>query len=732
MDPLNILRKQFGYPAFRLHQEAIISTVLAKKDTFVLMPTGAGKSICYQIPALMLDGLAIVVSPLIALMKDQVDALRTNGIHAAYINSTQTWQEQENILRDARTKKLRLLYLAPEKLMRNAMAFLETLKDIRISLLAIDEAHCISHWGHDFRPEYLMLSGLKKTFPDVPVIALTATADKLTQKDIVEKLELRDPAIFVSSFNRPNIRYTVEGKRTDSFRRLLGLIDKYKNESGIIYCLSRKSTEALAADLALHGIAALPYHAGMDRELRSINQEKFLRDEVRVIVATIAFGMGIDKSNVRYVVHMDLPKNIESYYQETGRAGRDGIDSEALLFYSPGDVMKLKKFSLIENNAEQTDVLLKKLDQMGRYGELRKCRRKYLLNYFDEAAGDHCGNCDVCLSKGELFDATGISRKVLSAVLLTGETYGTHYIIAFLRGSKSSRILPRHALIDTFGNGAAISADAWGKLIPALVQGGYLIRSKGDMPVLKLTDSGRAVLKGQVAVMFEKNREMSAAWAEIQGTKLPHDTILFEALKNIRRRLAEKEGIAPYIVLSDATLVEMATYLPQTVDQLSRITGFGELKLEKYGRDFLGAITSHCRTYKLSSRIAMKSAKKSNARPARETHTLQQTLTLFRQGHTINEIAALRRIAPATVEGHLVFYVEQGSIDVEELVDPDKIAIIRRAITDIGGKMLTPVKNHLGEDYSYAEIRYVMVAQQLALSSTAPASDDRVLPSPAN
>jgi ATP-dependent DNA helicase RecQ len=546
------------------------------------------------------------------------------------------------------------------------------------------------------------------------VIALTATADKLTQKDIIEKLELNDPAMFVSSFNRPNIRYTVEGKKTDSFRRLLDFIDKYKNESGIIYCLSRKSTEALAADLALHGIAALPYHAGMDREMRTNNQEKFLRDEVRIIVATIAFGMGIDKSNVRYVVHMDLPKNIESYYQETGRAGRDGVDSEALLFYSPGDVIKLKKFALIENNAEQTDVLLKKLDQMGRYGELRRCRRKYLLNYFDEAAGDHCGNCDVCLSKGELFDATEISRKVLSAVLLTGETYGINYIIAFLRGSKSSRIQPRHAMIDTFGNGTAISADAWGKLIPALVQSGYLVRSKGDMPVLKLTDSGRAVLKGTVTVLLEKNREISAGWAEVQGTKLTHDTVLFEVLKEVRRRLAEKEGLAPYIVLSDVTLMEMATYLPQSADQLSRVTGFGELKLEKYGRDFLNAISGHCKAHKLSSRIAMKSAKKSKARPARETHTLQQSLTLFRQGHSVNEIAALRRMTPTTIEGHLAFYVEQGTIDVEELVDPDKILVIRRAIADIGGKMLTPVKNHLGEDYSYSEIRYVMVGQQRA------------------
>lgn len=709
MDPLQILNKHFGYTAFRLHQEAIIQSVLAKKDTFVLMPTGAGKSICYQIPALVLDGLTIVVSPLIALMKDQVDALRANGINAAYLNSTQRWHEQESILREARDKKLKLLYLAPEKLMGNSMAFLHTLEAFGISLIAIDEAHCISHWGHDFRPEYLTLANLKKSFPDVPVIALTATADKLTQKDILGKLELNDPAIFVSGFNRPNIRYRVEPKKSDVFIRLLSFLDKHKDEPGIIYCLSRKSTETLAADLEVHGIRALPYHAGLDREQRTKNQEMFLRDEVRVIVATIAFGMGIDKSNVRYVVHMDLPKNIESYYQETGRAGRDGVDSEALLFFSPGDVMKLKKFALIENNAEQTGILLKKLDQMGRYGELRTCRRKYLLNYFDEGTGDHCGNCDVCLSKGEVFDATESARKVLSGVLMTGETFGLHYIVDFLRGSKSSRMLPWHTALETFGGGANISSEAWEQLIRALTASGYLIRREDDLPVLQLTPNGRAVLKGNAKVLLQKNQEMSSAWAELQGTKLPREEQLYEKLKDVRHMLSGKGNLAPHIVLSDVALIEMATYLPQTMEELGRITGFGELKLDQYGPAFLKSICAYCHSRKFASRIAMKSARKSsNGKPVRETQTLQQSLTLFRQGYSVAEIATLRKISPSTVEGHLAFYVEHGKIGADELVPPEKLPAIRNAIGQVGGKMLAPVKNVLGEDYSYSEIRYVM------------------------
>ncbi|MBL7849850.1 MAG: RecQ family ATP-dependent DNA helicase, partial [Cyclobacteriaceae bacterium] len=379
MTPLDILQKKFGYASFRLHQEAAISAVLEKKDCFVLMPTGGGKSLCYQVPALLLDGLTLVISPLIALMKDQVDALRLNGIEAAYLNSTQNWNEQQAILKKIEDGTLKLLYLAPES------NFIKRLPEFPIRLVAIDEAHCISHWGHDFRPEYLNLAQLKQLLPGVPVIALTATADRLTQKDIVEKLRLKDPAIFISSFNRANIRYTVDSK-IGNFDKLIDFLKAHREESGIIYCLSRASTEAWAANLTRAGFPALPYHAGLDKNIRASHQEKFLRDDVRIIVATIAFGMGIDKSNVRFVVHMDLPKNIESYYQETGRAGRDGLPSEALLFYSYGDVNRLRAFVTVPDNPDQTEIYLRKLEQMGQYGELLSCRRKFLLNYFDEEA----------------------------------------------------------------------------------------------------------------------------------------------------------------------------------------------------------------------------------------------------------------------------------------------------------------------------------------------------------
>src|SRR5688572_11262788 len=420
MKALQILQEKFGYTSFRLEQEAIINSVLQKKDTFALMPTGGGKSLCFQIPALMFDGLTIVISPLIALMKDQVDALRVNGIEAAFLNSTQASQEQDQILQKINSKTLKLLYLAPES------TFLKKISSFNVSLIAIDEAHCISHWGHDFRPEYLQLAQLKRSMPNVPVIALTATADRLTRKDIVEKLELHNPAIFVSSFNRANIRYTIEPKK-NSFEKLLNFLETRKDESGIIYCLSRASTENLASDLAEEGIEALPYHAGMEREQRSRHQDMFLRDEAKIMVATIAFGMGIDKSNVRFVVHMDLPKNIESYYQETGRAGRDGLPSEALLFYSYADVNKLKGFVEVDGNNDQSAIMLKKLDMMAKFGDLKSCRRKFLLQYFSEDHTGNCGNCDNCTREVERFDGTMLAQKVLSAVTRLQERFGANY-----------------------------------------------------------------------------------------------------------------------------------------------------------------------------------------------------------------------------------------------------------------------------------------------------------------
>ncbi len=698
MSPLEILQKQFGYSSFRLEQEAIIHSVLQMKDTFALMPTGGGKSLCYQIPALIFEGLTVVISPLIALMKDQVDALRINGIEAAFLNSTQSSKEQELILDKINTKKLKLLYLAPES------TFFKKLSSFHVSLIAIDEAHCISHWGHDFRPEYLALAQLKRAMPQVPVIALTATADRLTRKDIVEKLELQSPATFVSSFNRANIRYTVEPKQR-SFEKLLDFLDKRKDESGIIYCLSRASTETLARDLTEQGYQALPYHAGMEKDLRSKHQDLFLRDEAKIIVATIAFGMGIDKSNVRYVVHMDLPKNIESYYQETGRGGRDGLDSEALLFYSYGDVSKMKRFVQIDDNPEQTEIYLKKLDQMASYGDLTTCRRKYLLNYFDETAPDYCGNCDTCLTRLEQFDGTVLAQKVLSAVARLQERFGAVYIIDFLRGSQAAKIQEDHKHLKTFGIGAEVSKEAWGSIIRELLAQHYLIKSEGNYPVLKLTEKSAAVLKNGEGVMLTKSRER----IDVREQKVEYETTLFQQLKDVRKQLATVENVPAYIVLSDATLMELATYLPYNKEEFSKISGFGQIKLEKYGQQFGTVVADYCKQHQLKSRIELKSPKRQRReRPERDTETKQQSFELFKLGHSIEKIAELRELSPTTIEVHLAFYVQQGTIAIEQLMDASKIPAIQQAIEQIGGKVLTPIKASLGDAYSFGEIRLVM------------------------
>jgi ATP-dependent DNA helicase RecQ len=698
MTPLQILQKQFGFSSFKLEQEAIIQSVLKKKDTFALMPTGGGKSLCYQIPALLFDGLTVVISPLIALMKDQVDALRVNGIDAAFLNSTQSPDEQKQILTAIKAKKLKLLYLAPES------TFLKKLAEFEVSLIAIDEAHCVSHWGHDFRPEYLMLSQLKKTMPQVPVIALTATADRITRKDIIEKLELKSPAVFVSSFNRANIRYLVEPKK-NSLDRLLVYLEKRKNDSGIVYCLSRASTENLASQLTEAGYEAVPYHAGLDKEIRAKHQEQFLRDEVKIIVATIAFGMGIDKSNVRYVVHMDLPKNIESYYQETGRSGRDGLDSEALLFYSYYDVSKLKRFVEVNSNPEQTAIYLKKLDQMADYGNLGSCRRKYLLNYFDEAFNEPCNNCDICLSRTEQFDGTVFAQKALSAVARLQERYGAGYVIDFLRGSNSERVQEQHRRLKTFGIGADTSKEKWNAVFRELLQQNYLTKTEGGYPVLKLTPRSDAVLKGAEKAMLTKSTERIDA----QEQKVDYETLLFQQLKDLRRELATTENVAAYIVLSDASLLELASYLPQTRDELSKISGFGQIKLDKYGPAFLKAVRDYCQEHQLTSRIQMKSPKASGKkRIERENETKQQTLDLFRRGHTINKIAELRLLSPLTIESHLAFYVQKGELAIGEVMDESKVPAIQAVVEKIGDKVLTPVKNALGDDYSFGEIKLVI------------------------
>jgi ATP-dependent DNA helicase RecQ len=700
MTALQVLKEKFGYASFRLEQEKIIASVLQKKDTFVLMPTGGGKSLCYQIPALLFDGLTVVISPLIALMKDQVDALRVNGIAASFLNSTQNYQQQEEILRKVKTGELKLLYLAPES------TFIKQLSSFNISLIAIDEAHCISHWGHDFRPEYLALSHLKKSFPHTPVIALTATADKLTRKDILEKLEMKEVATFISSFNRPNIRYTVEAKR-NSFDKLIDFLEKRKEESGVIYCLSRASVDRLADDLKNRSYKALPYHAGLDKEVRANHQELFLRDEVKIMVATIAFGMGIDKSNVRYVVHMDLPKNIESYYQETGRAGRDGLDSEALLFYTYADVAKMKNFVAVEDNPEQTEIYLKKLSQMAEFGDLVTCRRKFLLNYFDEEAEPYCGNCDMCLTRVEQVEGTVLAQKALSAVTRLQERFGAGYVIDFLRGSQSSKIQEEHKQLKTFGVGADVSKEDWNSIIRDLLAQNYLTKSDGQYPVLKLTSKSVAVLKGLEKVMITKSKEME----EIDHPKEVYEHELFQQLKETRRQIADEENVPAYIVLSDATLMEVATYLPHNKDEFFKISGFGQIKIEKYGKQFWDVVAAYCREHDLKSRIHLKKTRRIRGeRLEKETDTKQQTFELFRSGNSISTIAEKRNLSASTIENHLAFYIERGDLAIEEMVDDFKRIIIQNAIQELNTVALSPVKEKLGDDYSYGEIRMVMAS----------------------
>jgi ATP-dependent DNA helicase RecQ len=717
MSPLEILRTRFGYSSFRLEQEAIIQAVLQRKDTFVLMPTGGGKSLCYQVPALLLDGLTVVISPLIALMKDQVDALRLNGVQAAYLNSTQSGVEQDAIITKVLSKEMKLLYLAPES------SFFRRLGSFHVSLVAVDEAHCISHWGHDFRPEYLLLNQLKQTLPNVPMIALTATADNLTQRDIVDKLGLRNPAIFKSSFNRANIRYTVEPKKR-SFEKLLGFLERRKEESGIIYCLSRVATESLAADLAREGFNVLPYHAGMEKEQRARHQEMFLRDDVKIMVATIAFGMGIDKSNVRYVVHMDLPKNIESYYQETGRAGRDGLESEALLYYTYADVSKMKKFVEIEGNAEQTRIYLKKLDQMAAYGDLMTCRRQYLLNYFDEPAASYCGNCDICLTQVEREEGTVQAQKVLSAVTRLQERFGTNYVIDILRGSNSAKIMDDHRALKTFGVGADTSKEEWVSIIRDLLAQGYLAKSDGTYPVLKLTPKSAAVLRGTERVMLVRAKEKLPTPMQVSEQPADYEAPLFMILKQVRTALAQEENVPPYVVLSDASLRELATYLPLDKASMRNISGFGELKVERYGPAFEDAIVRYCEENGMETRMHLKSPKRSSSgrreqpeRPQRDNDTKQQTLDLFKAGHLPADIAALRTLSVGTVENHLAFYVQYGKLAVEELVGPAKIPAIQAAIEQVGGKMLAPIKEMLGPGFTYGEIKAVMAYLEFKATS---------------
>ena len=702
-----ILQQYFGYSAFRHNQQQIIENVLAKKDSIVLMPTGGGKSLCYQVPALMFEGVTIVVSPLIALMKDQVDALKLNGVAAAFLNSSQSSYEQSVIITKIKNSQLKLLYVAPERLV-GQNSLLPFLKEINVSLFAIDEAHCISHWGHDFRPEYLVLGQLKSQFPQVPIIALTATADKLTKKDIIDKLGFIDYTVFENSFNRPNISYYIRPKR-NHFDQLVDFLDLHKEDSGIIYCLSRSSTEKLAGDLRSLGYAAAAYHAGLDKNIKEDNQEKFLRDEIKIIIATIAFGMGINKSNVRYVIHIDLPKNIEGYYQETGRAGRDGLPSEAVLYYSAADVFKLKSFARVEGNEAQSKIMLNKLDKMAAFCETRQCRRQFLLHYFDEDAPPFCGSCDTCLSEEEKVDATIESQKLLSAVSRLKERFGMNYVVDFLRGG--STIRAEHQSLKTYGIGKETGKEDWKKYIRELLQLKYITQSDGEYPVLQLTEKSHQILRGELQVMLVKSVTARKDLPVKKVAEIPVENDLYKTLKQIRYQLAREENVAAFQVFSDATLVEMATYLPLTSSDLAKISGFGAIKLERYGNVFIDAIIDYCRAHNRPTKMDLKGEKRQRkfTLSAKPTETKLQSLQIFRQGKSIDEVASERELKRGTIEEHLGYFVFTGEIGINEIVNKEKLGVIVQAIEENKNSLaIAPIKQKLGETYSYGEITAVM------------------------
>lgn len=713
--PHTILESVFGYTEFRHNQEEIITHLLKGKDAIVLMPTGGGKSLCYQVPALCLPGVTIVVSPLIALMKDQVDALVLSGVKAAFLNSSQTSSEQSFILQQLRRNQLKLLYVAPERLVGGEIQFLRFLQDIPVSLFAIDEAHCISQWGHDFRPEYRVLSQLKEQFPSIPIIALTATADALTKKDIIEQLHVTDYRVFENSFNRPNIYYYIKPKK-GFYDVLVDYLEEHKEDSGIIYCLSRAATEKLAEDLRADGISASAYHAGLEKTIRDERQDLFLKDDIRIMVATIAFGMGINKSNVRFVVHADLPKNMEGYYQETGRAGRDGLHSEAILFYGAGDVMKLRGFAQVEDNPEQTKILLKKLDQMVGLCETRSCRRKYLLNYFGEDAPDYCGSCDNCLDKPVLKDSTIVAQKILSAVYRLNQSFGMNYVVDILKGSNSEKIREQHKKLSVYGIGKDTPREEWLHYVKELVHYGYLQNSGGEYPVMKLTDKSNAVLFKNEQAFLSAPIQVTIAKEPVIYQQHDYEKDLFEELKKLRNRIAHEENVPAYLIFSDSTLLDLATYLPLSKNDLPKISGFGEYKIERYGRPFLEKIEDYCNDHSLTTRIELKQpaktkkAQKIVAPRERSTDTKKISYDLYRSGKSLSEIATERGFSLMTIETHLSHYVTTGEIDVNEFVSRDKQALITEAANKYGRMGLKLLKDNLPGNISYMEIKMMVAA----------------------
>ena len=692
------LKKYFGYDQFRSMQEEIIQTIYDKKDALVLMPTGGGKSICFQIPAVTMEGICIVVSPLISLMKDQVEGLRVNGVSAAFLNSSLSPAEQSAVENDIFNGNIKLLYVSPEKLV--SQNFLPLLQQAKVNLFAIDEAHCISSWGHDFRPEYKKLQFLKKQYPEIPIVALTATADKVTRRDITKQLGLQSPKVFLDSFDRPNISLSVKPGQK-KFEQILAFIRQRPNQAGIVYCLSRKSTGELASKLRASKLNAAAYHAGLPSEERSKVQEDFIKDDVQIVCATIAFGMGIDKSNVRWVIHYNLPKNLEGYYQEIGRSGRDGLKADALLFYSFRDVMVLRDI-ISGNQSENETVQLSKLERMQQYADSLICRRKILLNYFGENLEKNCGNCDVCKNPPQHFNGTIIAQKALSAVARVDEKVGIRLLIDILRGSQRREIIEnRFDKIKTYGMGADISAFDWQHLIAQLINLGLLEIAYDQRNTLKLTPQSKEVLFKGKKVQLVRMTDIKER-KEAEKIKVSKKTVrervrdeLFEVLRTLRREIAQKSGIPPYLVFSDASLEEMSANRPLTEFDFSMISGVGEKKLQQYGKVFMDAIKGFIN-------------KKSGEGVTIQGATQLQTFQLYNRGFSPAQIAMERGIAEETVLDHLVkLYAKDQGVDIKRFVTAKEIGQVAQVVKTLEPPYkLREIFDALDGEIPYYKIRF--------------------------
>ena len=710
----DVLKSRFGHDGFLPMQDEVIANVLAGRDSLVLMPTGSGKSLCYQLPALCLDGVTLVVSPLIALMKDQVDGLRSRGIAADFINSTMSYEDVRRVQMEAYNGRLDILYAAPERI---AMPrFRHFLRVLRLGLIAIDEAHCISEWGHDFRPDYRNLQALRDDFPRVPLIALTATATERVRQDIAGQLRMPDATQFVASFNRPNLIYRVMPKRR-SFDTLVDLLRRHRDGSAIIYRFSRQNTEALASKLSEHGFSALPYHAGLEDDVRRDTQERFLQDEVPIIAATIAFGMGVDKPNVRLVAHYDLPKTIEGYYQETGRAGRDGLPSECVLFYSYGDKINQEYFiRQIEDEAERRNAEAK-LARMVEYGDAKSCRRAFLLDYFgEEWTANSCSACDVCLTASEqpeaagAYDGTETAQKVLSAVIRTGERFGVNHVVDVLRGSRARRILQAgHDRLSVYGIERGVPVDDLKDVIDQLIDKGLAARrTDGEYPTLYVTDRGRELLKKRESVTLIRRAPPPA---DAEGE---FDRALFEKLRALRKRLADEKDVPAFFIFGDTTLREMATYMPQDNETFIGIKGVGESKLRQFGERFITIIREHAGkgpADRTADRGVDSSIRGNDTAAAGRSlgQTYALTLELAREGLNLAEVAARRGISQRTVLAHMERLTDEGeSFDITHILPPPhRYMRIARALRAANSERLAPVMERLGHRYSFEELRLV-------------------------